>query len=669
MYNSTYILTLSKGAIKDLQGNELKDQINFSFTTERLNDFPKLISITPNNGTMDVLTGESIIAIFNENIIEGRYFKEIKLVDENNNQVETVLATRENKLYIYPFTYLKPNTKYTATIPAGAVGAWTGYEIRYNVNAYSVSFTTGGDKKYPYKIHVSPEHNSKNVAVDGEINIAFSEKIKEGENFSKITLKEGASEKKVDIMLSIEGNILKVRLKDNLNFAYNTLYTLDVPDRAVKDVSDNDLLESYSFNFTTSSQNVYFGVKSSIPQAESKNISVSSSITITFNDVIKEGFKFDNILIKDDKGKAVNANVKVDNYSLIITPQSNLLNSTKYTVEVPSGAVEDMSGNISKEDFALTFITENEKNPPEVTSTIPAKGGKGVPINNEIKIKFNESIQKGKAFNYISLKDKSGRTIPVTLTVAGDSITIKPSGQLSYNTLYTVEIPQYAVKDLIGNIKSSSYSFSFTTETEKVPPKVKSITPANGSVNINVSTSISVTFDKNIVKGDKFNGITIRDGANRAVSASVSLSGSTLTIKPRRSLAYNTIYTVIVPPGGVKDTFGNSQIDSYTFRFMTENPLGIKSSSISADNKIITITFNQNVIKATNFRNISLKDSKGNTVRTTTKLMNNVLTIIPKETLLPSTKYTVVIPLGSVKDLRFVPNKIEYKVGIATKRQ
>ncbi|HHU87355.1 MAG TPA: hypothetical protein GXZ25_11260 [Peptococcaceae bacterium] len=97
-----------------------------------------------------------------------------------------------------------------------------------------------------------------------------------------------------------------------------------------------------------------------------------------------------------------------------------------------------------------------------VASTDPVNNSTLVPVDKEIKVVFNEYVQRGDAFNNISLK-AGEEEVAFLHSLNYSIITIYPSGNLANGTLYTVTIPQGAVKDVNCNLFKGPYTFSFTT--------------------------------------------------------------------------------------------------------------------------------------------------------------------------------------------------------------
>jgi len=78
-----------------------------------------------------------------------------------------------------------------------------------------------------------------------------------------------------------------------------------------------------------------------------------------------------------------------------------------------------------------------------------------------------------------------------------------------------------------------------------------------------------VTFTEEVVKGNAFAAIVLKNAEGKELGTKVEISGSNLTIKPDAPLGFSTKYTVTIPAGAVKDAAGNPLKEAYTFSFTT----------------------------------------------------------------------------------------------------
>ncbi len=99
----------------------------------------EMSSVSPSDGSTGIAWGESIRVTFDDVIIKGSRFSQIKLTDEYGNEVECDYELNSKYLDITPRQKLDYSTTYTLSIPKSSVASEHGVE---NVTAYESSFTT-----------------------------------------------------------------------------------------------------------------------------------------------------------------------------------------------------------------------------------------------------------------------------------------------------------------------------------------------------------------------------------------------------------------------------------------------------------------------------------------------------------------------------------------------
>lgn len=194
---------------------------------------------------------------------------------------------------------------------------------------------------------------------------------------------------------------------------------------------------------------------------------------------------------------------------------------------------------------------------------------------------------------------------------------------------------------------------------DAVKPVITTTDPLNATSGIARSKTIDITFSENIVAGNAYNSIVIKDAANNAIAVNKSISGRTLSLDPVSDLAYQTTYTVVIPSGAVKDTSNNSFAEpQYIFSFTTldntaptilsTDPAN-SATGIAAD-KTITVTFSENIQAGSAYSSITV--STGNTQTAISKsISGSILTLDPTGSLTSGAQYTVTIPASAVKDM------------------
>ncbi|MES2149042.1 MAG: DUF4214 domain-containing protein [Pseudomonadota bacterium] len=146
-----------------------------------------------------------------------------------------------------------------------------------------------------------------------------------------------------------------------------------------------------------------------------------------------------------------------------------------YFVAVSVGTyfnIEQLRANTGQ--YNLTVNSVAAVNPPaDVTAPTvlrfaPADEADNAGVGDNIVLTFGEAIQRG-AGNIV-LKSAAGATVASfdagssnLISISGNSLTINPSADLAYGTVYQLLLPAGSFKDLAGNPYAGSESYNFTT--------------------------------------------------------------------------------------------------------------------------------------------------------------------------------------------------------------
>ena len=127
----------------------------------------------------------------------------------------------------------------------------------------------------------------------------------------------------------------------------------------------------------------------------------------------------------------------------------------------------DESGATASDIFTLSV--ENTTAPAVVTFS-PAVGAAGISIGSNIELIFSEAIQKGFGTVEIHSGSPDGALVEsynaatsANLTISGSTLTINPTGDLSYQTQYFVTFSDGSISDNSGNHYAGSSAYNFAT--------------------------------------------------------------------------------------------------------------------------------------------------------------------------------------------------------------
>ncbi len=221
----------------------------------------------------------------------------------------------------------------------------------------------------------------------------------------------------ITITTTTDLKYLAVDLANNMSPIYSDTYTIDTIPPTIKTIN---------------------------PTNNELNILPNKVITITFNEPIKAG-NMDIVLI-NSKGITTPITTSISGNILTINHNELLING-KYSLTLHTGSITDLAGNnlaLCGSSFTVDSI------PPTVKTVIPAKNAINIPTTPVIKFNFSESIKFGKT-PWIEFKSSTGKVIPFTSYISGNTLNIIPKSPLAYHTSYTIILHSNCVTDIAGN--------------------------------------------------------------------------------------------------------------------------------------------------------------------------------------------------------------------------
>jgi predicted extracellular nuclease/methionine-rich copper-binding protein CopC len=177
-----------------------------------------------------------------------------------------------------------------------------------------------------------------------------------------------------------------------------------------------------------------------------------------------------------------------------------------------------------------------------------------------LEILFNEAMDTGVAPTITF--PTSGENPATTLTATGGSwsgntYTATFSVVDGNADLSNIDVNVADAKDVAGNTMTSATSANVFSINQTNPTLVSS-SPADDATNVNASNDVTLTFSEAISIAASA-GIQLRRASDDAViAATVSASGSVLTINPDADLVGGESYYVSVASGAVTDANGNA---------------------------------------------------------------------------------------------------------------
>ncbi|MFC4777830.1 Ig-like domain-containing protein [Paenibacillus sp. GCM10023252] len=175
--NTTYYVTVSSQAFRDLVGNNyagISSSYGWTFRASQDAAAPIIAALSPDNGAINMGTGSTLTATFNEpiSIVNSVGEAFIRKNGTTAGAVSAVLSLDPNdstKLIITPSAQLEANTAYYVEIGSGAIEDLAGNDFVGILNEYRWSFRTiGSDTAIPQVSKVELTNSTRIVLTYNE---------------------------------------------------------------------------------------------------------------------------------------------------------------------------------------------------------------------------------------------------------------------------------------------------------------------------------------------------------------------------------------------------------------------------------------------------------------------------------------------------------------------
>ena len=366
-------------------------------------------------------------------------------------------------------------------------------------------------------------------------------------------------------------------------------------------------------------------------------------------------------------GAAIMGTVTYAGTTATFIPAANLLPSTVYTGTITIGATDVTGGSLAA-NVVWTFTTGTI---PQVTSTIPANGATGVPLNQKISATFSESMNSTTITMATFTVTGPGTTAVagvVTYVAASNTAIFTPTANLTASTVYIATITNVA-KSALGSPLAANYVWKFATgtTTQGSLPTIISTIAVNGAtavpINQKVSAIFSTAMNAATINGTTF---TLTGPGMTAVAGSVTYAAgsNTALFMPTANLAPSTTYTATVTTGA-QDLAGNAlgagavpnpwTFTTGTAASTTAPTITLTNPANVATNVQLNATVNATFSEAMDPTTLTtatftLTAPPGATLVTGTVSYapaTDIATFTPTSQLAPSTEYTATVTTGA----------------------
>lgn len=617
-YNTSYYVTISNEAVRDLAGNffaGLTGIGTWSFTTVVGDTVrPTLVSFTPADGAINVNENDDLVLTFSEPVsaVAG---KNIVIHNADGSVFETIdasTATFDGSEITIPVSMLASSGSYYVNMEAGAFEDTLG-NASYAITGSAMWNFDVRDFVAPTVSTYSPADNATNVLVGSNLVLTFSENVKKGASGNIVIINSDdetlATIPVTDSRVTISGATVTIN-PDTLN--YGEVYHVFVDNTAILDMNDNafaGISDATTWNFTMEQGDfVAPTVLAMTPADNSTDVDMTSDLTIRFSEkVTPVAGKFikvyrSGVATLFASVEATNA-VKVSDSIYTIT-LPDLESATGYYVQIDAGSFKDgfnneYAGIANESDWNFT---SEDYVAPTVSSFNPADNATEVLTDANFLVNFSEPVYAGSGNIVIYRGDgQVFESIPVTdarVSISNAEVTINPTAELANNTNYYINVPATALRDASNNFYagiSDATTWNFKSEVGDVTaPVLTAKTPVDGSNTAMIDGNLTMTFDENIAEGTG-NVVIYRASDDQEIESidvtgtNVTVSGNTITINPSVTLSNATAYYVQVANGAIEDVYGNAWTginDKTTWNFTTLPELATEPAAITNLSKV-----------------------------------------------------------------------------------
>lgn len=329
--------------------------------------------------------------------------------------------------------------------------------------------------------------------------------------------------------------------------------------------------------------------------------------------------------------------------------------------------------------------------------TMPVDGSKGIDRSKvDLKVQFDREVKAGTGTITVT-KDPVGSpsvvtAIPITPSAADGFTTIRnidvSNITFEAGANYQVSLSEGTFVDKSGNT-SAQFNYTFKTLTNgSFPPKTSSIVPAQNVIINTTSQTLSITFDKPILKG-KSGTISVKRASDNTSALSlpvtsdqVGTSGGNTATFAVAGLTPGERYYVLIDPGTFVDDddqpfAGITSAQDWVFNV---RGAAVQLNSVSPADRATNVTpgstlklsFSRPVYPDRGAITIQPSGQTAQNVAVTSASVTgggtNTITVTPPTALAAGTSYTVTVPLNAFTDSdnNPIPGSTSYSWTFAT---
>ncbi len=689
---ATVSVVVPAGAFEDAAGNDFAGltAANWNFTVKPAvdNTPPVVAGMSPSDDTKQIVESTNLELTFSEAVVAGT--GDITITINGTPQTvgvrTNVVNINKEKITIDPAGDFPAGAEVSVVVPAGAFEDAAGNDFAgIAAGGWDFTVTPAADEAPPVVAGLSPANGTADVAIStNSLEITFDENITKGSGNITVTGEE------VDQSISVATNAVKVNGKKatiDLSQAlpYATALAVTVPAGAFEDETGNDFagIAASAWTFTTvdapaPTDQTAPTVATLSPDDDATEVAENAKLELTFSEEVQAGTGDITITVNGTPQTVdVTTNaVRINKEKVTIEVAANFPAGATVSVVVPAGAFEDAAGNdfagVAANDWNFTVKPPVDNKPPAITAREPANNDKDVAVNARLVIDFDEKVKKGQGQIVLSQADNT-QNIDISseqVSVNGSKVTISHSKDFSPGSSITVQIPQGAFQDEVGNPFPGVNDWTFRTAeaADETAPTVTTLSPDDNATEVAENAKLEITFSEEVQAGTGDITITV-NGTSQTVgvrTAAVKINKEKVTIEAAADFPAGAAVSVVVPAGAFEDTAGNdfAGLAAGSWNFTVKPPVDNTAPTVaglSPDDDATGVAINTNSLEITFDENIN--KGSGNITLTGTgftqtvdvatnavKVNGKKATIDLTQALPYATAITVTVPAGAFED-------------------
>lgn len=557
------------------------DPFSFSFTTVVDSTPPRVVSVTPPDGSSDVPDTTRAVAVTFENPVKP------STVYEETFVLARILSSSDSVL-VSGDVVVQADSVRAEFRPAAPLEFESLYRVwvkRFVSSPFGIlldqdpetpgeqefmsEFTTETETISPRVAAVVPEDGAESVPRETMIFVTFDEPMRPETVPDAITLSRAGS--------PVPGIAEPVAPDDSTQWRFDpdaildllTTYTVRVDTTALDRVGnpfdqdpETDGLQPFTSIFTTVTDTAGPTVTVVDPPDSSMDISATAPVTLTFSEPIDPlTVGTGTFLVAPVGGPAVEGTIAILQEDQVRwTPAAPLEFDTWHEVTATSG-IKDLYGNGLDQDpstepldpFVSRFRTEPENISPRVVELILPEIP--VPVDAILAVVFSEPVdpQTIAPGGVDILLGEVPADLVRWVSESGDTAYVQPAPDLQPDKVYALRVTP-SVTDTLGNPLDQDpdapglqdFEESFQSGQDNKPPRVTAVTPADNATGLGASPEIRLTFNEALspTTVDVTTVLFAPDSGSVQYAVGLMTDGRTVAIVPSEPLQEESTYTI-----------------------------------------------------------------------------------------------------------------------------